>query len=377
MRKNPAIQRDLLGAAVLHVRSGRAISRSSLAGALGLAPSTAGLYVDQLIADGYVDESGLEHGPVGRPKRRLAPQPGAGWFAGIEFNAERVQAVRVDFAGQCTASQVKWLPDDTDTSGVLQAIKSLIALLGRDAKGPLLAIGAGAPGVVDPRSGISAHYSFISDWREVPLAAKLHDRFDVTVTVENNLRAIALAERWFGGGRDLNDYVILGPRSGFGIAIVHGGRVIGGAHHGAGEIGRWTWPAAGTAGEMQDALSASAVWRRLAGVTPRARLPEDLRAALAKFASATGTVWDEVIADYARVIGCLQLLLDTERFFLHGPLTALGPRFCAAIVQQVRATTPGLRDAPLEIVPSLLGDDAGALGAASLAMEAWAPVSSE
>lgn len=80
--------------------SGRAVSRSSLAVALGLAPSTVDWYVDQLIADGYVDESGLEQGPLGRSKRGLATQPGAGWFAGVEFNAERVQAVSVDFAGQ-------------------------------------------------------------------------------------------------------------------------------------------------------------------------------------------------------------------------------------------------------------------------------------
>src|SRR5215211_9320553 len=203
MRKNPAIQRDLLGAAVLHLRSGRAISRSSLAVALGLAPSTVGLYVDQLIEDGYVDESGLEQGPLGRPKRRLATQARAGWFAGVEFNAERVQAVSVDFAGERVGSQSKWLPDDADTKTVLQAIKTLVAMLARNAQGPLLAIGAGAPGVVDPRAGVGAHYAFIPDWRNVPLAEALRERFEVPVTVENNLRAIALAERWFGGGRDL------------------------------------------------------------------------------------------------------------------------------------------------------------------------------
>src|SRR4051812_26690977 len=107
MRKSPAIQRDLLGAAVLHLRRQRAASRSSLAVALGLAPSTAGLYVDQLIESGYVDESGLEQGLVGRPKRRLATQAGAGWFAGVEFNAERVQAVAVDFSGRHVGSQSK------------------------------------------------------------------------------------------------------------------------------------------------------------------------------------------------------------------------------------------------------------------------------
>jgi hypothetical protein len=80
-----------------------------------------------------------------------------------------------------------------------------------------------------------------------------------------------------------------------------------------------------------------------------------------------------VISDYAKAIGCLQLLFDTECFFLHGPVTSLGDRFCAEVVAAVRATMPALAESPLRIVPSALGDDAGALGAASLAMESWVP----
>lgn len=375
MRKNPAIQRDLLGAAVLHLRSGRAVSRSSLAVALGLAPSTIGLYVDQLIADGYVDESGLEQGPLGRPKRRLATQPGAGWFAGVEFNAERVQAVSVDFSGQRVAAQSRWLPAGADTRTVVQAIKTVVGTLAKTTAGPLLAIGTGAPGVVDPEAGVGAEYAFIPDWRNVPLAETLRERFEVPVTVENNLRVIALAERWFGGGRDLDDYVVLGPRSGFGVAIVHAGELMRGTHFAAGEIGRMPWAAPGSAakGELHDSLSAPAVWRRLAGLSPQVRVPEDLRAALKGFADVNSGAWGQIIADYASVVGCLQLLLDPECFFLHGPLTSLGERFCTDVIAAIRTTTPALAETALRIVPSTLGDDAGALGAASLGMESWVP----
>lgn len=374
MRTNATLQRELLGAAILRVRSGRAVSRATLASALGVAPSTVGLYVDQLIADGYVDESGLVRGAIGRPQRTLATLPDAGWFAGVEFNAERVQAVRVDFAGNRVAAQTKPLPEETDVRIALQTIKNTIAALAKGRKEPLLAIGVGAPGVVDPDAGISSHYSFIPGWSDVPVAGALGERFEVPVTVENNLRAIALAERWFGGGRDLDHYVILGPRSGFGTAVVQNGAVLQGAHHAAGEIGRWPWPPGKPAeGELQDALSAPAVWRRLAGVSPRARLPEDLRGALAKLATSSGAAWDGVIADFAQVVALLELTIDTEAFFLHGPLTELGERFCRNIEEAARAATPALAGGPLRVVPSTLGDDAGALGAASLAMESWAP----
>lgn len=373
--RSPEDQRQITARIITHVRSQRATSRRTLADELRISPTTAGQYVDQLIASGQLHESGLEQGAMGRPKRTLTTVPGAGWFAGVEFNAGRVQAVRVDFAGQITASQTRPLPADAGTRAVMQEIKAALAALAKDSKGSLLSIGAGAPGVVDPHQGLALHYAFIPDWKNVPVAKLLGTRFAAPVVVENNLRAIALAEKWFGGGRDLDDYVILGPRSGFGIAIVKHGRLIGGAHHAAGEIGLWPWPATASsrACELHDELSSPAIWRRLAGGAARRRLPADLHAAFADFSAAEGAAWDAIIADYARVLGSVQLLLDAETYFLHGPLTALGERFCQGITRAATQLIPALAASPLRIVPSALNDEAGALGAACMAMDAWMP----
>lgn len=371
--RSPEELRHNLSRAILHVRSGHATSRRVLADALRLSPSTTGYYVDQLIASGHLAESGLEQGRMGRPKRRLRTVPGAGWFAGIEFNAERVQAVRVDFSGAQTRALTHRLPENADTATVLQEIARLITELHEGSKSALLGIGIGAPGLIDPSAGVGVHYAFLPDWRNVPVRAELANQFEVPIILKNNLRVIALAERWFGGGRELDDYVILGPRRGFGIAVVKHGRLLDGQHHATGEIGRWVWPLNGEGGEMQQALCATAVWRRLAGVTSTAPLPGDLRTAMQSLAQVGGEAWQSVVSDYARVMGLLHLLLDARAYFLHGPLTALGPRFGADIALQAVKLMPALKDMPLNIVASSLGDDAGALGAASHAMEAWQP----
>jgi len=363
----------LLGSILLHLRSHRANSRSTLSSVTRLSPSTIGLYVDQLISQDLVSESGLVQGAMGRPMRTLSLRPAAGWFAGIEFNAERLRAVLIDFSGAQCAEVVAPLPVNVDTKTVIRTIHQAILGLAKKASGELCAIGVGAPGIVDTSSGKSIHYSFIDDWRNVPLTSNLQKRFKVHVTLENNLRTIALAERWFGGGRELDDYVVLGPRRGFGIAIVKNGQLLAGAHHAVGEIGRWLWPIDGKAGEMHDALSSHVVWRRLKGTTSRSRLPSDLYEAFATFRDEAGPAWQAIVDDYARVLGLLQLVLDSHTYFLHGPQVALGERFCQAIAEGVSALIPALRDTPIRIVPSTLGDDAGALGAASLAMEAWLP----
>ena len=376
MRKNPIVQRETLGAAVLQVRSGRATSRTTLAKALGISPSTTGLYVDHLIAENYLNESGLNQGPMGRPRRILTTQADAGWFAGVEFNAQRIQAVGVDFSGglQTTVEQI--LPAEVAAEQVIKLILTCVAKLAGAMQGPLLSVGLGVPGLVDAQAGVGLYYAFIPDWNQVPVVEKIGSKLKVPVILQNNLRAIALAERWFGLGHSLNDYVILGPRSGFGVAMVQDGRVVEGAHHAAGEVGRWPWPlmsVAGSSQELHHALSAPATWRRLARVGEREKLPDDLRAGLAALADSAGPEWDAVCADYARVIGFLHLIIDTGVFILHGPLTVLGDRFCRSITDVACALMPALRGAGLKVVPSTLGDNAGALGAASLAMEAWAP----
>ncbi|WP_395741223.1 ROK family protein [Prosthecobacter sp.] len=377
MRKNPVFQRETLGAAVLHIRSGKATSRTTLAKVLGISPSTTGLYVDQLIADKYLNESGLNQGPMGRPRRVLTTQPEAGWFAGVEFNAQRIQAVGVDFSGDARASVEQVLPAEVVADQVIKSILICVARLAASMQGPLFSVGLGVPGLVDAQAGVGIHYAFIPDWNQVPVVEKISAKLNVPVTLQNNLRAIAHAERWFGLGHGLNDYVILGPRSGFGVAMVQDGRVIEGAHHAAGEVGRWPWPLmddpGGRSQELHHALSAPATWRRLAGLGPQAKLPEDLRGGLSAVAEVTGPEWDAVCGDFARVIGLLQMITDTGVFILHGPLTVLGERFCSAIVEKAVALMPAMRSTGMKVVPSTLGDNAGALGAASLAMEVWAP----
>ena len=373
MRRKPSDHRALLSTTILHLRSRRATSRTALAKTLGASASTLGLYVDQLTEMGFVQELGLGKASVGRPQRLLGLRAQAGWFAGIEFNAQRVQAASVDFAGKLLASEKLELPEQPDMPTVLRALVELLDKLRAGRTEPLLGIGIGAAGIVDRKKGVARYFSFVKQWKDVPLVDILHQRYRVPATLENNLRVIALAERWFGDGQDLNDYVVFGPRSGFGMSIMHNGELMRGAHEVAGEVGLWSWPQPDGTHAMHDVLSATAVYRRLAKLAPDAPLPADLRAELVKVAVPDSAEWKAVVLDFARVVRSVQLLVDPEKIFLHGPLTSLGEQFCQEISDLVTSLPPQLPGMKIQLVPSTLGDDAGALGAASLAMEAWEP----
>jgi hypothetical protein len=120
--RSPEELRQNLAQTVLNVRSGRATSRRKLADVMHLSPTTSGYYVDQLIASGHLYESGFEQGGKGRPKRSLEAAAGAGWFAGVEFNAERIQTVCIDFSGSLVAKDQLRLPTDADARQVMAAL---------------------------------------------------------------------------------------------------------------------------------------------------------------------------------------------------------------------------------------------------------------
>lgn len=374
MRQKTSDLRQLLASTVIQIRSGKATSRTALADSLNLSASTVGLYVDQLIGTGHLDESGLEHGTMGRPKRRLAVRHTPGWFAGVEFTSDRVQIVGVDFAGKVVKTEEVHLSPRPTVSEVLEAIQKGLTGWREEQSLPLLGIGLGAPGLVDSKGGISLMYSFVSGWENIPLREIVQKQFHVPVTLEGSLRAVALAERWFGSHREVNNYVVVGVRSGFGTACMQEGGLLRGSHHAAGEIGLWPWPlSGGQTREMHHRLSAPMTYRRLAGIDEEAPVPEDLRTAMLSLANERGPVWNAVVADYARVLSCVQLVLDPELYLLHGPLTALGDAFCQDVMTASMGVAPALEDVKVKLIRSQLGDDAGALGAASLAMESWLP----
>lgn len=373
MRTLKVSQDDLHARIIESVRSGRANSRGRLAKLHAVAPSTMGLYVEQLLASGILRESGLVKGQAGRPKVNLEVVKGIGWFAGVEFTGARIQVVAVDFAGRPMHGETHALAPGIGVKTVIYELKSALDGLAAKVPGKLLGVGAGAPGLVNPEAGIASYSVSFTDWRDVPLRRLLKEALKVPAAVENNLRTVALAERWFGGGRETPDYVILGPRSGFALAIVKDGALMRGTHQAAGEIGLWPWPAGDAPTQIHELLSAPAIWRRLTGSPAGTPAPANLHLALEGLTGTRSEAWEAVTEDFARVIGMTQLLIDARLYFLHGPLTALGCRFCDEITLKLKTLFPALKDMPLEIRPSQLGDDAGALGAACMAMEAWNP----
>src|SRR5688572_26524170 len=159
-----AIQSSL----VRRLRLGRAVSRVELARQLQLAPSTIGLYVDGLIADGFLVEGRQTARTSGRPPKILELNPHAGRFVGIDFEARTLRAIAVDFSQQTLDQREYAILHADGVDQVLGKIETAIREIGGKSR-TLLGIGIAVPGVIDAARGLAVHYRHLRGWRDVPL----------------------------------------------------------------------------------------------------------------------------------------------------------------------------------------------------------------
>jgi predicted NBD/HSP70 family sugar kinase len=98
-------------------------------------------------------------------------------------------------------------------------------------------------GIVDSNSGMVLSYprpGQMTEWKNVPLQQMLEQEFAVPCILEDSVRAIALAERCFGVGQNLDDFVYIDVGMGIGAGIFLNGSLYQGSSGGAGEFGHMT-----------------------------------------------------------------------------------------------------------------------------------------
>ncbi|MEJ2581949.1 MAG: ROK family protein [Acidobacteriota bacterium] len=101
----------------------------------------------------------------------------------------------------------------------------------------VVGIGCGVPSVVDVAEGVVFDVENIPSWKEMPLKAKLEERFGVPASINNDANAFAVGEHVFGVGRAYRDLVGLTLGTGMGTGVIVNGRLYSGSNCGVGEIG--------------------------------------------------------------------------------------------------------------------------------------------
>jgi glucokinase len=239
-----------------------------------------------------------------------------------------------------------------------------------------LAVGVAVPGVVDEAAGVAVWSSNLG-FRDVPLRDLLASRLGVPAALGHDVRAGGLAEARLGAARGERHVLFVAIGTGIAAAHVVDGRVLAGAHGAAGELGHIVIRPGGAScgcgarGCLESVASAAAIGRRYASSTGRAgatAVDVAVRAAAGE-AEAT-SVWRDAIAALADGLVTAQALMDAGTIVLGGGLAEAGDTLLtplrAALIERVT-----FHRLP-RLVPAALGDTAGCLGAALLALDAVA-----
>jgi glucokinase-like ROK family protein len=218
------------------------LSRADLATATGLNKTTISNLVDELNEAGYVREIGLDVSAIGRPGVLLELDPDAGWIVGAEIGVDHLKVVLTNLR-----AGVIWREEaEADNAGELDSVLDcLVGLLDRAiehahlAERPVLGIGIAIPGLVDMTQG-RLIYEPNMGWHDVPLAHLLADRVQLPLFIENDANAAALAERYYGVARGVDNFIYIVANIGLGTGLVIDGHLFRGACGYAGEAGHTT-----------------------------------------------------------------------------------------------------------------------------------------
>jgi predicted NBD/HSP70 family sugar kinase len=227
--------RDLNRAAIFRlIVSAGPIARATIAKQLGLSPATVTAVTRELIDQGLIRVA--ERAPSGgRPALLLELVGGAATAFGVKLAPDRVVAVRVDLESEVLDRFEA--PFDPAAAGAVENLTSTLRgwIDGLGDGPPLLGIGLGVSGVFDSRRGTLD--SPILGWHDVPLARDLERELGLPVVVDNDVNTLAVAERLYGRGHDVENFFTVTIGRGVGLGIVVNGDIYRGFRGGAGEFG--------------------------------------------------------------------------------------------------------------------------------------------
>lgn len=247
------------------------------------------------------------------------------------------------------------------------------------------AVGVGAPGVIQADKGVVVKSPNFPDWNNLPLKVQLEKTLGIPVFLENDANAAALGEQWRGAGRGITSMILLTLGTGVGGGIILDNKIWHGADGMAGEIGHMTLVpdgrpcTCGNTGCLEMYSSARGIVQsyREAQAKTSGRVPDQMEQISSEqvyeAAGAGNEIALRVMKDMGRMLGIgiasLINIFNPERIVVGGGVTAAWPLFIGATREEIIKRAFEVPAKRTEIVPSELGDDAGLVGAAAVALE--------
>jgi len=359
-----------------YVREKEPISRAEISHETALQRSTVSLIVEELKTQGLIDEIGGES-TGGRPPLLLRLRTGGSMAIGVDLGTATTTMATGDLAGRVLKREI--FDTDPDLRITVGKIRTCIRNFMRSEPG-IEGIGISVPGLVDPKTGDAIFVPHFK-WRDWAITDELREATGISVFVDNDANAAALAELWLGRPevRDARDFILVLVAEGLGTGIVFDGQVYHGMSGAAGEFGHMTIgkdaPVACAAGsyECWEAFSSErAALARYTALNSRSNGAPITFDQLVDRALEGEEIAKEALVETARYLGLgiLNLLkgLSPEAVIIGGQISRAWPVIADELTNIVAQSSicRGLLSA--RVIPSTLGANTRLMGALSLVL---------
>ncbi|MCX7521953.1 ROK family transcriptional regulator [Microbacterium sp. STN6] len=340
----------------------RGQSRADLARATGLTRVTISDLVAELVAEGVIVELGQrDEARPGKPAVLLDMNAEYAQIVGLDLSEDAYfRGAVLDLHGTVLASRDVPLDGATGERAVTLVLE-LADALAADATAPLLGIGVGSPGIVDPTGVVVSAPNL--GWSALELQQRVREHTGSAAYVGNDANVAVLAE--YGFGQALGDMMLVKVGHGVGAGLLVGGALVYGSRFAAGEIGQVMVDSARGPYDGARSLEASLAVPQL-----RERLGH---------ATSAGQDSEAVLADAGRrlaiVLAPIVGALNLAEVVLSGPEDLLGGALTDAAIATLRERTMAGFHTDVQLRMTALGRDIVVRGAGVMVLSGQLGVS--
>jgi predicted NBD/HSP70 family sugar kinase len=264
---------------------------------------------------------------------RITQKQLIGLLVDLDGNVVDLPMKATDRAGLGKVTRQRHL-EDTDIQTIVVSVRDLVnelLAIRSELRGSIVGLGVSISGHVDGNAGAVRLSPSLSWQKNVPLAHLLEQATGLSVVVENDAKALALAEQIFGRGATYRSFALVKVGNGIGCGLVINNELWRGATGIAGELGHVPWQTngrpciCGLRGCLQTVASADAI-------VQATRESGGSNIADIETAAAVALAGDEVVVSAFRRAGealgdalaMLLNLLNLEAIVLCGEAAVLG-----------------------------------------------------
>jgi len=286
---------------------------------------------------------------------------------GVDLGGTAIKLGRYGESGDCLDQLRVDTPQPSTPEAVLAAMLQAIDQLDPDRQAR--AIGIGTPGPACAEGRVARVAINLAGWQDVPLADWVEAKTGLPTVLANDANCAGLGEAWLGAGGNFRDLIMLTLGTGVGGAVILNGELFVGRTGAAGELGLITLNPdgppcnSGNRGSLEQYCSVQAV-RRERGCEPGKLAAQ----ALAGDPDAIA-YWQQ----YGRALGAglasLIYVLTAEAIILGGGMSAGADLFLPTVWREIEQRVLPTSREGLQILTAQLGNQAGVVGAARLALK--------